>query len=473
MYRFRSIKTFFEHNELEKQEIYFADLPSLNDPMEGFYDLYWKGDVVLWENFFKHYLICFECCVNLSLIKSDEENMTEEDVVVFKSYSSLPTQQYKDRIDKIFSDFFSQKIILQLIDALGNKNNEIEPDELIFILKLIHPIAINSINDSNVKMGLPSIFNRPLPKDYSKIEDIIKLIKKDNSTDEEIYVKKQLFSVSKSILDSIELQQTFNNKKTSPNNKGQFVFLNFPLLYVEKIRKLLYPDSYVACFMDDCSSSVLWSHYAEHHNGIALKFKATLQNKFQTLKSNGIYGVQASKNEPKTKYLHSAQTHRFLKVNYSNIYPRINFFVYIGRLPFAQLEVEWFSNSKGKKSSYIESSFGDIEKWRKEYWRIYEDILTTKLTDWEYENEYRIIITDILNSREEKENRKFRYDFNELEGIVFGMKVSLNDKLKIIEIIVNKCKETGRADFDFFQARYEQNTGKMINDKLSISLDKL
>ncbi len=38
-YRFRSLRHLLsEHHELEKQEIYFAPLSDLNDPMEGFTD---------------------------------------------------------------------------------------------------------------------------------------------------------------------------------------------------------------------------------------------------------------------------------------------------------------------------------------------------------------------------------------------------------------------------------------------------
>jgi hypothetical protein len=34
-------------------------LPELNDPLEGFKDLFWKGDVIVWKNLLRHYLLCF------------------------------------------------------------------------------------------------------------------------------------------------------------------------------------------------------------------------------------------------------------------------------------------------------------------------------------------------------------------------------------------------------------------------------
>jgi hypothetical protein len=48
LYRFRKTdKLLGEFQELENQEIYFASPEQLNDPLEGFKDLYWKGDDIL------------------------------------------------------------------------------------------------------------------------------------------------------------------------------------------------------------------------------------------------------------------------------------------------------------------------------------------------------------------------------------------------------------------------------------------
>jgi len=47
VYRFRSIDALLgERAELAKQEIFFASRKQLNDPVEGYKDLFWKGDVI-------------------------------------------------------------------------------------------------------------------------------------------------------------------------------------------------------------------------------------------------------------------------------------------------------------------------------------------------------------------------------------------------------------------------------------------
>ena len=56
IYRYRGIdRLLCKHTELESQEIYFANPAELNDPMEGFQDVFWESDRILWKNLIKHY----------------------------------------------------------------------------------------------------------------------------------------------------------------------------------------------------------------------------------------------------------------------------------------------------------------------------------------------------------------------------------------------------------------------------------
>jgi hypothetical protein len=51
LYRFRSIHSILGgFHELENQEIYFCPPQQLNDPLEGFKDIFWKGDEIVWRN---------------------------------------------------------------------------------------------------------------------------------------------------------------------------------------------------------------------------------------------------------------------------------------------------------------------------------------------------------------------------------------------------------------------------------------
>ena len=53
-YRFRGMDKLLDkpYRELERQTIYFAAPHELNDPMEDFRDIVWRGDKIVWTNFF-------------------------------------------------------------------------------------------------------------------------------------------------------------------------------------------------------------------------------------------------------------------------------------------------------------------------------------------------------------------------------------------------------------------------------------
>jgi len=51
LYRFRPVDAVLgEYEELAKQETYFAPPEKLNDPMEGYKDVFWSGDLIVWRN---------------------------------------------------------------------------------------------------------------------------------------------------------------------------------------------------------------------------------------------------------------------------------------------------------------------------------------------------------------------------------------------------------------------------------------
>ena len=72
LYRLRSTdKLLGKSQELEKQSIYFASPEELNDPMEGFRDIVWQGDRIVWTNLFRHYICCLHATYVLIKIAGD------------------------------------------------------------------------------------------------------------------------------------------------------------------------------------------------------------------------------------------------------------------------------------------------------------------------------------------------------------------------------------------------------------------
>jgi hypothetical protein len=99
------------------------------------------------------------------------------------------------------------------------------------------------------------------------------------------------------------------------------------------------------------------------------------------------------------------------------------------------------------------------QAWRDRYWTAFGKLMKTKLTAWRSEAEYRLALSSSLGTFDDPALRKLTYRFSDLEGIVFGIRTSLDDKRKIIEIVDKKCRESGRPLFDFGQATYNSRTG--------------
>ena len=90
MYRFRSIQKLFDFKELENQEIYFSSPKELNDPAEGYFEIYWDGDIILWKNFFSHYLYCY---YEVILLDKMGVNLSEESIPYSKTFKNIVTAQ--------------------------------------------------------------------------------------------------------------------------------------------------------------------------------------------------------------------------------------------------------------------------------------------------------------------------------------------------------------------------------------------
>jgi hypothetical protein len=71
-----------ERAELEKQEIFFASTKQLNDPVEGYKDLFWKGDVIAWKNFLRHYVLCLMQTILQALENKEGYVVTSENLPI-------------------------------------------------------------------------------------------------------------------------------------------------------------------------------------------------------------------------------------------------------------------------------------------------------------------------------------------------------------------------------------------------------
>lgn len=122
-YRFRSANNLLDgYSELEKQTIYFAPPEQLNDPMEGYRDIYWSGDLVAWKNLFSHYVFCLERLSSLLLISGEDHKINAEHIPVFGCTDDLPTDSYKKLFRKIKTRFLENKYVSSLILSISKRS---------------------------------------------------------------------------------------------------------------------------------------------------------------------------------------------------------------------------------------------------------------------------------------------------------------------------------------------------------------
>ena len=263
-----------------------------------------------------------------------------------------------------------------------------------------------------------------------------------------------LFQVFEEHHDNIGLTAQYNTRKISTSILGNSTLLalfDFPKVYVENLKNLPFPKWWTACFTESYNNLSVWAKYADSHKGACLIFEDNL-------------------NWKSVKY----RITLFHKVSYENKLTEIDFFRSIGAGTVAEIMETWYTDGAGNTSECA-SHIGDESDgaaWRKDYWDNFFRIITTKNRDWEYEQEYRVILYDIIKGIVEKDDHTLTYDFKSLKGIIFGMRTPTEDKLKLIEIIERKCKEHNRTDFKFFQADYSPENGDIRKYEIQLPFAK-
>ena len=54
LYHYRTVES--ARKEIECRTFRYADRNELNDPLEGYAQIYWKGDCPAWEGLFRNYI---------------------------------------------------------------------------------------------------------------------------------------------------------------------------------------------------------------------------------------------------------------------------------------------------------------------------------------------------------------------------------------------------------------------------------
>ncbi|MDW6094411.1 DUF2971 domain-containing protein [Vibrio rhizosphaerae] len=466
LYRFRPVDNLLDkYNELEKQSIYFSRPEDLNDPVEGFRDIYWQGDSVVWENLFNHYLLCL-MVFSIDYIIINETEKIDNPISPTLTLEDLH-ENFQNEFKIISDKFLNSEYVKNITKNISKYRDKVSDVELSFYLRNIHLFAINSIFEHLEKIGA----YKKNPFNGFNIDSLKTIDENFFSTINELTEKygeekmRNFLKLNSDFFSGISLIQSFNDRNKNPNK--HFLISHFPHEYTRKLEELMYPEWLTACFMSDSTNSSVWGSYGVNHTGVCLVFSPEEKNDGNYITLDGVINGASGKKingEVIIKINKGKQSFKFHEINYKPIMKPINFFESIAQLPYGKVYKTWFIDRQGNKSKII-PDYNDM--WRDNHWENFYQGITQKTKDWEYENEHRLIITTMGNDYNTIEDRTLTYNFKSLKGIIFGIKTSEEDKVKIMGIVETKIKENEHYDFSFYQAYYCHDTGKIKHYKLS------
>ena len=452
LYRYRNVQRALE--EIEKGTWYFASREELNDPIEGYVRVYWQGDKPAWTGLFRNY-ICSLCIAIQRYLVTDENscvNKSFDDVLKdFRNHVVLRNIHQFDNVPmgkvlaELFQNFLNDPMVEKFINFYGSEDLKCSAKELRSILTAIHSTAFSVCVEKMQQLGIISqdyieimSFMKPFP-----IEQI-KFFSKEER-------KKILEFSSDMIADNFEEAISFkfnipqDSSEMSFEDKQLLLFfkmqLDYPSMYVSQLSELLYPAGYVICFSKYNNNSAMWGNYAQNHIGVCLVYET---NEFN---GKNVISTENKKVE-------------VAEVKYSNEILQKNFFDTLAYMTYDELKT-WLTDEQGNSSKYLrEYPYYSSKYFHGNYWKDYKEKFFTKLESWKNEDEYRALISSL----DSEKNRILKYDTTALKGIIFGIKTSVEDKIRLIQ----KVRATElHSDFKFYQAEYDDDLQEIkIREKI-------
>lgn len=461
LYRYRNIDNAFK--ELEKGTFYFANYKELNDPIEGYIRLYWQGDKYAWEGLFKNYICSLYNSIQYYLV-CDERNYLDSkqycendlnNIVRILDVSRFNNLSFGKILQNLYEKFLNNEFIQKVVNFFSD-NKKIYSKQIKLLFLFIHNIALNICLEELNKylnfelLALKFFLEKTCPKICDLIDlEQLNIIYKD--------YKHCLNFVNLFCENETERNKLFSsyfndlNKEKIRNIHYNLVFCEYPDIYIEQLKDIIYPDGHVVCFSTNPNNSSMWGNYTNNHKGICFIYET------KNIDNKEVIPVEYFKIDIKP-------------VKYENNLIERNFFLSLGRLTLPQINT-WLSGINPNELSdllhdYLSIGEGKIEenKWKNEYWKNFEEIFFRKMIDWKYESEYRMLMPDSLHELKDKTKRVKQYDKECLKGIIFGIRTNIEDKMNLIEKIRNLGKNI--KEFEFYQASYDEEDKKIILNRL-------
>lgn len=446
LYHYRPIDTALK--EILNGTFRYSDRSELNDPIEGYVQVYWQGDKPAWEGLFRNYICSLFQSIEFYLVAAKYEEIEKNAVLLgINCFDNVPLGVL---LKGIANKFMDNQYVQKIIVYLSTQNIRCSVKVMRILLRIVHEIAFSICMECMKEKNLIPEYQE---ESYIPVEEIvdkipIDIMKKLGDAD-----RKLLLEVSDLIEDMIE-SRFLTLRRGEQWQTWLKLRIDFPTIYTNQIQEIIYPKGYVVCFSSCNNNSAMWGNYANNHKGVCLIYQTKTADEKETI------SVKSQVSLSGRGISYSFRNDQVRPVKYNSPLIQRNFFESLGRLNYFQL-ASWLVTGTGEKSEIL-AKYND-EEWRNKYWADYTEKYCLKLPSWKHEQEYRLLLIDGLHEHTPEE-RFVEYALDNLVGIIFGIETSQYDKMQII----NAIKDTGRNldNFKFYQAEYDdEEQGIKIREK--------
>lgn len=432
-YKYRSAEKLLKYKELERQEIFFATPKELNDPMEAYKTIVFKGDEILWHNLFNTYFHFYS----------------------YSEYKEFHLYSVSNRSFNQVYNIFRNNIntLVKILSGYTIYKYELEIYLLnitLYIKELLFEFYITK-----------NRFTFQEDTKLARFRDIILLFILGLLKERNKHYNYRLLS---KILTNPNISQT---TLLSEINKVE----NF-MKYLEHF---VSPSILSTSFSRNNNNTLMWTHYADNHNGVCLIFDTNENNSIELASINDYNSIIMDRilteqlytsNKSRVRYKYTSEICEIKPIKYSIDLKPINFFENIW-LANEEVRRSWFTDSITNKISNIYDTY-ENNNFKQ---NIVHNVMN-KTKEWKYEKEWRITYFASSGISIPLKFRKFKYNFQSLNGLIFGLRTSIELRHKIINIIVNKCKKDGRKKFNFYEMQINSKNGKLKKSQLDININQ-
>ena len=382
-------------NILEESKFWMSNYKYLNDPLEDFNCIVFKGDEINWKCFIRQYVFSY-----IVYLKTDNIDFVK--VIYSLCDNKIINSQIKKDINKVLNDTYT----IQLCKYLCDREVYIKEVKLWFRYLTSYWLTKISGVFSNDEMNL---INEISIYDLSFINNVLHN-KKHKTIDNKII--------------EVEWYDYYIDSKVDKKIK----ILSFYEDFFNEILNTMIPNYMIYSLSERYDSSLMWSHYANSHKGLCLEYEINEVSDFIEEKDKDQYYSR--------------------KVRYSDIVFPLNFFKDNVQLLIRAVRDNYHSLSKKIKTDFIKK-YND-EKYEKELKATFNLKLSSKTLDWKNENEMRIVYS-VADISDKTKGKLVKYKSSSLKSITFGTLTRKKDIVKVCKT----CKELIDKGLKVYQCFYK------------------